>query len=625
VATTGLEKEVINIFKEIDKGNNFLLSGGAGSGKTYSLISVINEILLRSPNSRIACITYTNAAATEIRNRITSENLVVSTIHDFLWGNISSFQTSLKETLLEAINEEIIKLSVVLPYSNDFSEGIKYKEHLRIENGEISHDEVIILAKLMYQKYKKLCDILKDKFNYILVDEYQDTSPYVIELLLDHLNKSDKKNIIGFFGDSMQSIYDNSVCNLDEYISSNKVIEITKKHNRRNPQSVINLSNLLRRDSLKQEPSNDKTAPNMKDGIIKLGSIKYLYGSEVELSELKSKSFFSNWDFSDSKKCKDLRLTHNLISKEVEFSDLTDIYDKDPILKFIKDLKKHLKESGEVHDENKTLKNILESINGRKKGKTYLENFLEKEGNQELYDEIKDNLFSEIRKIYFDKDNILSDKKESDEEITIPSKRDKLIKHLFKINDIITTYKNNDINEFIKKTSFKIKNNSDKKNIQKKVDLLNSMSENLISEVIEYADKSGLCIKDDNIKDFIKNKNYLYNRVSKVKYQQFINLYNYLEGNIALSTQHKVKGSEFDNVLIFLDNGKWSKYNFEYLFDCTNPNVRKTVLERTNKLFYVCCTRAKENLVVVQKNPTGKMIETAKEWFGKENCHNLGT
>ena len=60
------------------------------------------------------------------------------------------------------------------------------------------------------------------------------------------------------------------------------------------------------------------------------------------------------------------------------------------------------------------------------------------------------------------------------------------------------------------------------------------------------------------------------------------------------STQHNIKGAEFDNVFLVLDNGNWSQYNFEYLFD--NRTDKESVLERTRKIFYVCCTRAKKNL-----------------------------
>lgn len=52
----------------------------------------------------------------------------------------------------------------------------------------------------MFEKYKKIADILKDIADCIFVDEYQDTSPLVADILLKHLEQSGKKNIIGFLG-----------------------------------------------------------------------------------------------------------------------------------------------------------------------------------------------------------------------------------------------------------------------------------------------------------------------------------------------------------------------------------------------------------------------------------------
>ncbi len=97
-----------------------------------------------------------------------------------------------------------------------------------------------------------------------------------------------------------------------------------------------------------------------------------------------------------------------------------------------------------------------------------------------------------------------------------------------------------------------------------------------------------------------------------MKYIEFISLYNYLEGFSPLSTQHKIKGEEFKNVLIILDNGKWNSYNFKYLLDPQNKNCKQDVLLRTQKLFYVCCTRAMDNLVVYCDKPTDAMLKTAK-------------
>jgi len=103
-----LEKkdEFQEIMEHIKNGNNFLLSGGAGSGKTYSLVQVIKQVIEDNPTSKVACMTYTNAAVKEIEERVNHDNLNVTTIHDFLWDNIKHFQKELKSTLVKLINDE---------------------------------------------------------------------------------------------------------------------------------------------------------------------------------------------------------------------------------------------------------------------------------------------------------------------------------------------------------------------------------------------------------------------------------------------------------------------------------------------------------------------------------------
>ena len=115
---------------------------------------------------------------------------------------------------------------------------------------------------------------------------------------------------------------------------------------------------------------------------------------------------------------------------------------------------------------------------------------------------------------------------------------------------------------------------------------------------------------------FLENNEYLYNRVKELTYSEFENLYSYIEGYTPFSTQHKVKGAEFDNVLVILDNGKWNQYNFESLFTLVG---NENVIKRTQKIFYVCCTRAKEKLYVYYCQPSEKVLNKAREWFGKEN------
>lgn len=626
-----LEDEVKRIFECVQSKENFVLSGGAGSGKTYSLVSVINELYSRDPHVKIACITYTNAAVHEIQGRVSNKNLHISTIHDFLWENISSYQKEIKETLLEGINAETSaykNIHVEKPYSNQFDNGVSYAENLSIANGKISHDEIIILANQMYKKYFKLCKILNDKYDYIFVDEYQDAFFEVIEIFLEHTYSFNitHKCVFGFFGDSMQSIYDRGIGDLQKYIEEGKVVDIPKKQNRRNSQSVIDLANQLRIDNLQQEPSTDINAPNMVDGKVKEGKVIFLY--QIPVDELRAKQYFEGWDFNDSKQTKELRLTHNLIAYTAGFPELMDIYDKDPIVKLKNEFNKVVKSTSV--DTNKTFGELLEEVEWRfserarvkeNRGKRQIDVFLEDTTNRDLYERVKSLPYEEVRKIYIDKDNLISDKKEVDEIGSVKSKRDKLIRHLFKIQAIVDMYEKGDYYNFIRKTSFKIKSIADKKLIKEKVLKLLKMKSQTIGEVIEYANESGLCLKDDIINDFIMKNQYLYGRVSKVKYSEFINLYNYLEGYSPLSTQHKIKGEQYKNVLVIMDNGNWNDYNFEYLLNPTHPKCNQNVLKRTKKLFYVCCTRAMDNLVVYCENPTPEMIKTANQLFGTENCY----
>ena len=116
-------------------------------------------------------------------------------------------------------------------------------------------------------------------------------------------------------------------------------------------------------------------------------------------------------------------------------------------------------------------------------------------------------------------------------------------------------------------------------------------------ETNNYAEEHGLVRKDDAFTNFVIRKPYLFNRVTPVKCLSYLALYEYLEGRTTYSTQHKIKGREFDRVLVVLDSGGWNKYNFTYLFEGSGT---ASVRERTEKLFYVCVFR--KNGTVVSLN-----------------------
>ncbi|MFP3598184.1 UvrD-helicase domain-containing protein [Chryseobacterium sp. SIMBA_029] len=615
------QPEVLSIFEHIDNGHNFLLSGGAGSGKTYSLVSVIRQVIKENPNIKIACMTYTNSAVKEIEDRVNHKNLKVSTIHDFLWDNIKNFQSELKSTLIHLAKEDSITRIVINNPEEVLSGDIKiqYKEYIRLREGIISHDEVLTISEHMFAKYPKLCDILKDKFKFIFIDEYQDTNEQVIRIFLDHLRVSKKEPIIGLFGDAMQSIYDDGIGNLNSYLEEDYVKEVVKNQNRRNPKKIYELANKLRTDSVKQEHSSDLSAPNiLPDGNVKDGNILFLYSVEKDTEKIKDylKKLDQGWDFDNSKTTKELNLTHNLISAQAGFSTLMEIYGRDRIIEYKNKILKELKEKTDIIiEDSDTFGNVIEKMQTSKT--PVITQFID--SNPLLYEKAKKYPFEIFKKIYIDTDILTDDKKQNeDEENTKGSKRDNLVKHLFKIQNILRFYVDKNFPEFfrvMKRNGICITTIEDKRKFKSNIENLLTNQNTTIGEVINKADELEIVKKDDKINEFINSSEYIYDRIKEVSYQEFIKLYNYLEGLTPFSTQHKTKGNEFDNVLVILDNGNWVKYNFNYLF--TNRTDKASVLERTQKLFYVCCTRSKENLAVFFQNPSSQVIETAKRWFEK--------
>lgn len=221
----------------------------------------------------------------------------------------------------------------------------------------------------------------------------------------------------------------------------------------------------------------------------------------------------------------------------------------------------------------------------------------------------------------FEFEEILSKYPYADDLLGDETRRNRFSNHLFKIQEIIYLYDNKRYNELINKTNFKIRKLSDKTVLKNKIEELRAGTKNTIEELIDLADKHGLIVRDDKLNDFIKENEDFYNAVKGLDKKQIEKVYHYVEGHSPYSTQHGVKGAEFENVFVILDNGRWNQYNFQYLFESTAG--KESVIERTRKIFYVCCSRSKNNLVVFYHKPTSATIAKAKDWFGEENIFRL--
>ncbi|MBW9311372.1 ATP-dependent helicase [Fusobacterium nucleatum] len=624
-----LENEVKVALKCIEKGVNFILEGGAGSGKTYSLISLIETLIIKSSEIKIVCITYTNNAVAEIKSRIDNENLWVSTIHEFIWHVIKKYQKEIKNELVLLINDEIIKEFkkpkdlennlITIDYFNNID--VEYDEYYSMNpNAEnkikISHDHILILAEKMLDKYKKLSDILKDIANCIFVDEYQDTSPYIAKILLEHLKKSKKKNVIGFFGDSMQSIYDEGVGDLNKY----KLKKIVKKQNRRNPRIVIEIANKFRNDKITQIPSKDKNTPNMdENGVIIEGNIKFIYGKEQEdINFLKNKALFKSWDFLDGRKTKELRLTHKYNSEMAGFKKLYDLYNDDLIIILIDKIKKVIDSSSNENNEKSLSKFVLE-LRPTYNKKDLLEEIINNKIYNSIYQSIENLAWKDIlEKCKINKESLMSYKFNGiNGRYETNSHRDKILKKLDVLNELIELYESKKFNEFLKKTNFSIQNKNDKSKLKEIMNFFMLEDRKTIEEVLDFSKKQGLIREDVDFDNYISAKGfYLWERIKKISFKEYRNSILYLKEFSPISTQHSIKGSEFDNVLVVLELN-WNKYDFKTLFGkgSKNENVKK----RTRKLFYVCMTRAKKNLVIYMPTEDLEIINSAKNYFGEEN------
>ena len=112
------------------------------------------------------------------------------------------------------------------------------------------HDGLLKIFHLMISKYPLLSKMITDRYDYIFIDEYQDTNA---DIVCDMLRISQNSGLtLCLFGDSMQSIYSDGIGNVDEYIGS-YLVSIPKPDNYRCAFEIIDFINPLRLDKLKQE------------------------------------------------------------------------------------------------------------------------------------------------------------------------------------------------------------------------------------------------------------------------------------------------------------------------------------------------------------------------------------
>jgi DNA helicase-2/ATP-dependent DNA helicase PcrA len=223
-----------------------------------------------------------------------------------------------------------------------------------------------------------------------------------------------------------------------------------------------------------------------------VGNLKFLYSDNNDVEAIKNTIYFQGWDFKNSKETKELYLTHNLIAPKAGFLNLMAIYDKERIVDFKNDILKRIKEENIEIDANDTFGEVIGKVGLSPTG--VKAEFISQ--NSALYEEAKKYKFEVFKRIYLDKDQLIGNKKGTEEEERRKgSKRDALIRHLFHIQECIFFYEHKKFNQFIRATGFHVSSIQSKIDLKKAIETLKGMKENTIEAVIEFADVSGLWTK----------------------------------------------------------------------------------------------------------------------------------
>jgi len=520
------------IIDQISANSSFLVEAGAGSGKTSSLIETLRYVVdqhsheLLSRGQRVACITYTNVAKEEILSRLDQNPLVfVGTIHEYLWSLISKFQAELRLGVLE-INAANVKNPVPDLETALDSVQVTYGQYGRhFDRGEVFHDDVITLSQKLFSKYPKIARIMADAYPFVFVDEYQDTSKLVVQLLMDHYATTARKPIVGFFGDSMQQIYSSD---LDDITQRTDLETITKLENYRCSKAVISVLNRLRPD-LQQVPAGHNA-----DGDVHL----FLSGSGDQDSYHSVMTQLSGEGWTEQN-TKVLVLTHRGIAREVGYSQLLAAYGK---LSFGNDrLNKHEEAYAEFFA---VIENIVDAYEAGRTG-----DFLSLLGRAGY-------------------------------RVTKQSDKQAIFDFMTRLLEIRSFETVADMLDFVRSNPLI----------------------HLPSRVAIFEQK--LAESEDDETDSAQAKRDFQSMLLAVPYSEVVSFEEFTNDHTPFSTKHGVKGEEYENVLIIIDDKLWTQYKFADVFSGNQSNVNR--YERTRKLLYVCLSRAMSGLAVLTLSALGK-------------------
>jgi DNA helicase-2/ATP-dependent DNA helicase PcrA len=598
--------DLSSVRDHLSSGRNFLLKGGAGSGKTHSLIDVFRLLYENDPHARVACITYTNVAVEEINRRYANKRLAVSTIHSFLWQQLKNYQTELIDSLLSCIERGVIynPTGVILTTKVLHESGITYGEYLSLKDGQISHNELLKIATVMYESYPRLARITKSKYDYIFIDEYQDTHKEVLNILFNKVqnNSADSPLTIGLFGDDMQQIYDHGIDKVDE---AWEVHEVIKEDNYRSCTAIVNqVNNRLRIDEIKQIAVGE-----LKDYD---GRVQFYYSSNPEYRVADIANMIG-WgeDFHA------LYLTHKLLAINAGYHNLYAIYDTPSFA--LSAIKNELKGIAVDIDSEATVRDLIVLL---KQNGIDVDRAGIKEDKLIIFLDAKYSQIGHLSK------RLITTKEELcpllDFAIRIAQQNRLYMKgQIYKL-----------VSDLTKDGSVIIATHQLRREVQKVYESLSAVCDSgTIGDVFDFAEKNQKIFTPGD--RFTQRKNdcpQLFSAVRGVAFNEVNSVLKTLDDDSRHRTQHSSKGKAFDNVIVVLDNGRWYQgSDYTNVFNAGYPESDIDTMSK--KLVYTACSRAIKNLTLfyyIDPNSNWRaqqthssVIRDARAMFGLDKVINL--
>lgn len=600
-----------------------LIIAGAGSGKTKVLTHKI-AYLIKEKNVlpwNILAITFTNKAATEMKNR--TEKLIENAANDMWIGTFHSIcvrmlrkfidrigydnsfiifdtsdQKSLVKDCLKTLNIDdklFSDKSVMYEISNAKNEMLEpedytnrtfgdfrketiakiyalYQKRLK-ENNALDFDDIINLTIKILMQEPEVLEYYANKFRYILVDEYQDTNKAQFTLIT--LLAATHGNIT-VVGDNDQGIYSfrgadiSNILNFEKDFPGTKIIKL--EQNYRCTKSILNVANAV----IKNNPAKYKKElwTENEEGELVTG-----YRADNEYDEATYiVNQISHLKYQNKLKYSDFAILYRM---NAQSRSIEDILRREDIpykiiggLKFYerKEIKDALAYLRLIHNQNDNM-SLRRIINEPKRGigKTSLDKV------QELSEQTEKSMYEIIKNAgEYGLNRVYANSREFVEQIEgLIAKRDKMsVSELLTLTLNVTGYTKALENENTIESQARIEN-----------------LEELLTVAMEFEKESA----ENTLAEFLEGIT-LASDVDEVDENQ---------EQVTLMTLHSAKGLEFPVVfLVGMEEGIFPGYR---------SIQEEAELEEERRLCYVGMTRAKEHLFLT--------CARTRTIFGSTSCN----